>query len=595
MNVSDYIIKFFYRKGAKTFFLLPGGGNMYLIDSVKKNNFNYLSFNHEQAAVIAAEGYTRIQNGIGVAIVTSGPGGTNSITGIAGSWLDSLPLIVISGQVKTSDLKKRNLRQNGPQELPIIEIVKPITKHAIQLNHNSNIDYEINKALSIATNGRKGPVLIDVPLDIQSKSYISEIKKIYSPVKKLTFKNNLFKKVFNKIKNSSRPLLFIGHGTRLSNSKKDFLKFISNYNIPCVFTWNAKDLLSYNHKLNLGSPGVVAKRFSNFAVQNCDLIIFLGSRLNLINSAFNKKKFAKNANKIFVDIDKTELDTDKLKNSININTDVKYFFNKLNSKKMNKNAFNKWIKFCNNQKNFFEKEKFSTIRQNDCINHYDLMHKFSNLFKENDIIVTGSSGLAIEIFYTYFKNKTNQRIFLTTALGSMGYGLPSAIGAASKTNKKTILIESDGSFLFNIQELATIKTYKLPICIFLLNNKGYASIRNTQKSYFKSRFVGTGSEDKMFYPNFKNIAKSFEINYFKVKKLKDLDFNYKKFIKNPIPTIIDIHLEKNATLLPKVSAVFKGSKIYSLPLEDMSPLLSLDELKKNVLNKINQISIDVRK
>lgn len=595
MNISDYIIKFFFSKGAKSFFLLPGGGNMYLIDSVKKNNFNYLSFNHEQAAVIAAEGYTRIENNIGVAIVTSGPGGTNSITGIAGSWLDSLPLIVISGQVKTSDLKSKNIRQNGPQELPITEIVKPITKHAIQLNHNSHIDFEINKAFSIATSGRKGPVLIDVPLDIQSKKYIPKKKKVYSPNKNLILGKDKFENVFNKINSCSRPLIFVGHGTRLSNSKKEFLKFISNYNIPCVFTWNAKDLLSYNHKLNLGSPGVVAKRFSNFAVQNCDLIIFLGSRLNVINCAFNKKKFAKNAIKIFVDIDKNELNINKINNSINLNIDVKYFLNKLNQKRINKNAFTKWIEFCNNQKKVFDDEKFKTTKKNSNINHYDLMLELSNLFKENDTIVTGSSGLAIEIFYTYFKNKTNQRIFLTTALGSMGYGLPSAIGATSKTKKKTILIESDGSLMFNIQELATIKTYKLPICIFLLNNKGYASIRNTQKSYFKSRFVGTGEEDSMFYPDFKNIAKAFEISYYSVNRLNDLRSYYKIFKKNTKPTIIDIHLEKNATLLPKVSAVFKENKIYSLPIEDMSPLLHLNQLKKNLFNKVDKISIKARK
>lgn len=595
MNISDFIVRYLYKKGAESFFILPGGGNMYLIDSVKRNKLNYLSFNHEQAAAIAAESYTRFDNRIGVAIVTSGPGATNTITGIAGSWLDSLPLFVICGQVKTSDLKKSGVRQNGPQEVPIVDLVKPITKYAVQLNKNSNIEEELDKAYKICTSGRKGPVLIDVPLDIQSKKFIKCKKKKFNFSKKKRNKN--LNVVLRKIENSTRPLLFIGHGTRLSGGKDKFLKFINKFRIPCVFTWNSKDILNYDHILNLGSPGVVAKRFSNFAVQNCDLIIFIGSRLNMINSAFNKKKFAKNAFKIFIDIDKNELNYHKLKDSLNFDMDASDFFSNINRKKVSykKDKFSNWISFCNRQKKKYDQESFTKKIKKNTINHYELVLEFNKIFLEKDIIVTGSSGLGIEIFHTYFKNKLDQRIFLTTGLGSMGYGLPAAIGAAVKTKNNIYLIESDGSFMFNIQELSTIKTYNLPICIFLLNNKGYASIRNTQKNYFKSRFVGTGEEDGMFYPDYKKVANAFRFDYFKIKKLDKLNFAYKKFKNLRNPTIIEVVLNKDEILLPKVSAVFKKNKIYSLPLEDMSPLQSLNELKENLINKIDKISIDARK
>jgi len=329
LNISEYIIDFFSKKGAKHFFVLPGGGNMFLIDAIKKNKKKYLSFNHEQAAAIAAEGYTRLDSkSIGVAVVTSGPGATNAITAVAGSWIESLPLIIISGQVKTSDMMRVKTRQHGPQELNIIDIVKPITKFSKVLTDSSSIKSNLEKAYFEATNGRKGPVWLDVPLDIQSKK-IKLKKSSFKKPKTIGIDSKIQKQCnyfFKELRISKRPLVMVGHGVRTSGSEKLCKKFIEKFCLPSVFTWNAKDILEFKSKFNLGSPGVVSTRNSNFAVQNCDLIIFLGSRLNLINAGFDKKNFAKNAKKrFFVDIDKNELKIINGKKDFKINCDVNNF------------------------------------------------------------------------------------------------------------------------------------------------------------------------------------------------------------------------------------------------------------------------------
>lgn len=573
---------------------------MFLIDAIKKNKKKYLSFNHEQAAAIAAEGYTRLDpKSIGIAVVTSGPGATNAITAVAGAWIESLPLIVISGQVKTSDMMKVKTRQHGPQELNIIDIIKPITKFSKVLTGNSTLKSDLEKAYIEATSGRKGPVWLDVPLDVQSKKVKIKKERI-KKIKTLKIENKINTQCnyfFEKLKNSKRPLVMVGHGVRTSGSARLCKKFIEKFCLPSVFTWNAKDILEFDSKFNLGSPGVVSTRNSNFAIQNCDLIIFLGSRLNLINAGFDKKNFAKNAKKrFFVDIDKNELKIINGKKDYKINCDVNNFLKIINKKNLKKNLFDSWVSFSNKQKKKFTKIETKKFKKNkNKLNHYLVVDRLSKIFSQGDLVVTGSSGLAIEIFYTFFQNKKNQRLFLTSGLGSMGYGLPAAIGACVKFQKKTFLLESDGSLMFNLQELATVKSYDLPLTIFVFNNSGYASIRNTQRNYFNGRYVGTGPEDNMFYPRFSDIAMTFDFKYFEINKLSQLNYtNMKKFRKFK-RVIVDIKLDKNEILQPKVSAIFKSGKIYSMPLEDMSPLLDIRELKENLINKVDKTSIAVRR
>lgn len=601
IKVSDYIFQYLYNCKARNIFLVPGGGNMHLTDSVKKNTkINYTNFFHEQSAVIAAESYSRSNSNLGVALVTSGPGATNAITGVVGAWIESVPLLVISGQVKTSDLKKKKkIRQYGPQEVDIISSVKNFTKYSKQILKPDNIKNNLKKAVYEATCGRNGPVWLDIPLDVQG-AYINVNKKDFVPnlKKKDSYKTNI-DFVINKIQNSKRPLILAGHGVRLSNSKSIFRKLIMNLKIPVMMTWNSIDLLESNSKLNFGSPGVVAKRYSNIILQKSDLIISIGSSLNQILVAFNQKDFGRNAYKIIVDIDRNQLKYLKIPNSKKINSCSNFFIYEL-YKQIKKNKIilrtNEWLNSCHEIKKKYLDEKFTKNENKNTLNHYDFTKIISDSFKKKFIISTGSSGLGIEIFYTYFKNKSDQRIFLTSGLGSMGYGLASSIGnCISNKFKRTFLIESDGSFMFNLQELATIQSYKLPIIIILMNNQGYASIRNTHKNYFNKRYVGTGAEDGIFYPSFKNIAKSFKFKYSFANNKSSLLLSLKNNINNKEPTLIEVLLKKNEILLPKVSSILDANgNISSFPMEDMMPLLSLDEIKKVMGDKINPKSIGLR-
>ena len=390
-----------------------------------------------------------------------------------------------------------------------------------------------------------------------------------------------------------------GHGVRLSNSKNIFKKLINNLKIPIMMTWNSIDLLESDNKLNFGSPGVVAKRYSNIILQKSDLIISIGSSLNQILVAYNHKDFGRNAYKIIVDIDRNQLKSLKIPNSKKINSCSNFFINGL-YKQIKKNKIilktNEWLNLCHEIKKKYLEEKFTKNENKNALNHYEFTKIISDCFKKKFIISTGSSGLSIEIFYTYFKNKSDQRIFLTSGLGSMGYGLPASIGnCISNDFKRTFLIESDGSFMFNLQELATIKSYNLPIIIILMNNQGYASIRNTHKNYFNKRYVGTGAEDGIFYPSFKNIAKSFKFKYSFANNESSLLLSLKNNINNKEPTLIEVLLKKDEILLPKVSSILNANgSISSFPMEDMMPLLSLDEIKDVMGDDINPKSTSLR-
>lgn len=597
-RVSDLIADFLIEIGTRHVFILPGGGNMYLIDGLKKNKkINTIPCHHEQTTSIAAEAYTRVSQKIGVAVVTSGPGSTNAITGVVGSWIESSPLIVISGQVKTKDLmKNNNLRQNGVQEVNIVKMIDKVTKFSITIKSTNKIIQILNKAYDRAISGRPGPVWIDIPLDIQGK-IIKKPKRILK-IKKIKDEDisiNKIKKVEKLLLKSSRPVFLIGHGARISKSKENFLKLIKKLNIPCLFTWNTMDFLPFSHKLNYGRPGNVAIRSSNFIIQNSDLLISIGCKLDNIVTAYNPKNFAPYAKKVYVNIDQHTYKNLKLKINIFFKNDANRFIIELGKIKIKK-KYPDWIKFCDNLKEKYKLENEKKFHPSGEITHYQAVNALSKYIPKNKIIATGSSGLAIEQFYTFFKNKINQRIFLTSGLGSMGFGIPASIGASfGSKNKEMFLVEGDGSFHMNLQDLAVISKFNLPICIFIFNNNGYASIRNTQKNYFKNRYCGTGPEANLSFPNYEKICKAYKIKHYLIKDTKDLIKI--KFLANKVkyPKLVEIKLKKNEILSPKVSALIKPDKgIISMPIEDMSPLLKIDELKSNLLIPLSKSSLLAR-
>lgn len=597
-NVSDLIADFISEIQTKHAFVLPGGGNMFMIDSLKRHkNIEAIPCHHEQTASISAEAYSRISQKVGVAFVTSGPGSTNAITGTVGAWIESTPLIIFSGQTKKSDLmKNNNQRQNGVQEVNIIGMVNKITKFCFTIKNKNNVIKILNKAYRIAISKRPGPVWIDVPLDIQA-AIIKKPKKIIYTEKTKNKKINSSKisKFIKMLEKAKRPVFLIGHGTRIANAEKYFLNSISKFKIPVLFTWNSLDLLNFNHRLNFGRPGNVALRSSNFIIQNSDLLVCVGCKLDNIVTAFNPKNFAPRAKKIFVNIDKITCKNLKVPIDLFFQNDAKDFFEKI-SKITLKKKYNDWIRFCQKLKDKYKIENEKKFKNKGVISHHQAVNELSKYIPKDKIITTGSSGLAIEQFYTFFKNKSGQRIFLTSGLGAMGYGIPASIGASFASNKKPLyLIEGDGSFQMNIQDLAVISAFKLPITIIIFNNDGYASIRNTQRNYFKGRYCGTGPEANLKFPNLKLISKAYGLNYITIKKINDFKKLKKNLIYINLPKIIDIKVNRNETLSPKVSAIMKPNHpIISMPLEDMSPLLDIEELKSNMLSKLSANSLRAR-
>ena len=602
IRVADYVASFIKKIGVDCIFMVPGGGAMFLNDAIKcKKGLDFVANHNEQASSISAEAYSRVTENIGVGIFTTGPGSTNAITGVAGAWIESVPLMIISGQVKTSDLKgKSGVRQMGPQEVDIISIVKPITKYAITIKNPKNIRLELEKSYYLATTGRKGPVWIDIPLNIQAslikQNELIGFKKINKKYPNKIF--NKYNEIINLINSSNRPIILAGHGIRLSKASVEFKKLYSALKIPVVTTWNAMDLIPNSNNLNIGKPGTVALRAPNFAIQNADLLISIGARLDNVVTAYNQQNFAKNARKIIVDIDANELNKFKIKLDLKIKLDAKIFISNLNKKIKNKKIkkFNDWITKCNDWKNRYAINDGKPFPKNEKISHLRLIDAFSKYLPKNALIVTGSSGLAIESFYMAFKNKPGQRIFLTSGLGAMGYGLPALIGALhSKKYKEIICIESDGSFLMNLQEILTLKLSKKPFKLFILNNKGYASIRSTQKNYFNGRYIATGPESNLYLPDIPKLVKSIGINSITIKNSEDLNKGIQKALKSKNSIICDISLLPNDSLWPKASAIpLSNGSMLSMPLEDMTPLLSRKQLRAEMLYPLNPASKKIK-
>ena len=583
--------------------MVPGGGAMFLNDAIQsKKDLNFIANHNEQASSISAEAYSRVTENIGVAVVTTGPGSTNAITGVAGAWIESVPLLIISGQVKTSDLKANSgVRQMGPQEVDIVSIVKSITKYAVTVKNPQKIKYELEKAYHLATEGRKGPVWIDIPLDIQAAPILKEELSGFKAKTLLKNKNisfNNYKDIIKLINKSERPIILAGHGIRLAKAAKDFTKMCKIFKIPVVTTWNAMDLLPYSNKLNIGKPGTVALRAPNFAIQNSDLLISIGARLDNVVTAYNNQNFAKNAKKIIVDIDINELNKFKSKIDFKINLDAKIFIQNLcqSAAKVKIKTFPSWLHMCSDWKKRFTINDGKKFTDRKKISHLHLVDILSDYLPQNALIVTGSSGLAIESFYMAFRNKPGQRVFLTSGLGAMGYGIPALIGALNSNKyKEVICIESDGSFLMNLQEILTLKISKKPFKLFILNNNGYASIRNTQKNYFNGRYIATGPESNLFLPDISKIFDSIGVTTIKVKDLKSLTGSIDKVLNSKKSIVCDILLKENETLWPKAAAIpQKNGSMLSMPLEDMSPLLTREQLKKEMIYPLSLASKKIK-
>ncbi|GAA0083771.1 biosynthetic-type acetolactate synthase large subunit [Clostridium sp. CTA-7] len=591
IKVSDYIIKYLENIGVKDVFLLSGGGMMHLLDSVgRSKKINYYCNLNEQATSICADAYGQYTNDLAVCMVTTGPGATNAVTGVAASYLDSVPVLTISGQVKTSDLVgDRGVRQIGPQEINIVEMVKPITKYAVTITKKEEVKYHLDKAIYLAKSGRRGPVWIDVPLDIQGAQINEEDFIEFNPINEgLAEETYIDEKeiddIVEMIKIAKRPVFLVGHGVVASNAEKKMKELVECLGMPALATWRAKMVFADDHDLYFGHPGSPGPRYSNFILQNSDLLIVIGTRLNVGVTAFNERNFAPKAKKVIVDIDKFEIEKLDMDFEHKIVCDANKFIEILSNKTrgLKLNSIDKWIKYCKETREKYQIVKENQVTESKLTNMYLFGEKLSNYANEYDSIVTASSGRSCGILNLSFKRKEGQVEIGSMGLGSMGFALPATIAACIASNKnRTITLEGDGSLQHNIQELALIDRYKLPIKLFVLNNNGYASIVTMQKNHFKGNFVACDESTGVKLTPLNKIAEIYNLKYFIINNNDEIDKVLQDVMKDNEPVICEILADNNFDEIPKaVSKVNLDGTISSSKLEELFPFLDEDHTKK---------------
>ncbi len=602
-KVSDYIANFFVRENIQQVFSVVGGGAMYLNDSLGHNKkLNVIYNHHEQASSIAAESYARVSNKPAVVCVTSGPGGTNALTGCLCGYMGSIPMIFLSGQVRipfTPEGINLSLRTIGEQEFDICKSVESMTKYSKMILDPNSIKYHLEKSLYLATNGRPGPVWLDIPLDIQNA--IIDEKELYSfslkEKKDLDFpkvNKTTIKKIIERLIKSERPVIITGMGIRLSDSLNEFLSLVDILKIPVVSGMSSLDILNHDSKYNSGRAGVTGDRAGNFAIQNSDFLLSIGNRLSLKHTGYDFDSWAREAYKVVVDIDQKELCRKYLKIDNPICTDAKHFILKIKEEILNSKydykKYSKWLNVCQKwvKKYPVIQKKHFVSKDNKCSTHA-VFDYLSFLLNENDILVT-TSGTSRVIGRQVFKIKKGQRFIVNHATSPMGYCLPALIGAhiANQGKSKTILVTGEGGFQMNIQELQTICHHKMDVKIIVINNSGYQSIRQTQKNFFSdNKHIGIGLDSgDLSFPELSKISSAYGFEYIKCSQYIDLEKSLIKLINSKSFTICEILVSTTYAIEPKASSKRgEDGLMRSSPLEDLAPFLPKDEVNQNLFIK----------
>lgn len=596
IKVSDYIADFLVKNGITTVFTVVGGGAMHMNDSFGKNEKIKCIYNHhEQASSIAAEAYYRVNNHIAALCVTSGPGAINALNGVVGAYQDSIPMLVFSGQCKSSLTVRKNglkLRTLGNQEFDIVSALDNVCKYSEMITEPEKIRFYLEKALYIALNGRPGPCWLDIPVDIQG-SYVDTDK--LEGFTDISYNNiqisDEINQVLAKLKDAKRPVLYAGNGIRISGAYKSFLNFVKILKIPVVTCWNSIDLIETDNKYYCGRAGIMGDRAGNFAVQNSDLLIVLGSRLNTYQVGYQPETWARASFVVYVDIDESELSKPTIKVDLPICCDVNDFINLLSSNLENQRFYlrcEEWMSQCMTWKYKYPVVTKNHYEQDGLINIYAFMDILSKRLDNNSITVVANGSASVVGSASYFIKK-NSRFIMNCALSSMGYDLPASIGVAtalsrSEDDRQIVCIAGDGSIMMNIQELQTIVTNDLPIKIIIINNNGYHQIRITQTNLFNKNYVGIGDQSNdLGFPNFKKVAYAFEIPYFGCSMLDTLPNTLDQFFKESKYAILEIFCDTEQFFEPKSATKrLENGSLYSPPLEDLYPFLSREELKENM-------------
>jgi len=594
MKLSEYVAQKIAELGTRHVFMVTGGGAMHLNHSFGTHPQIECIFNHhEQACAMAAEAYYRYNNALPLVNVTSGPGGTNAITGVYGAFVDSIGMVVISGQVKYETTVRSTgltLRQYGDQELDIEELVRPITKYCAMVTDPNSIRYHLEKAYCLAQNGGPGPCWLDIPLDVQAAKIDETALQAFDPSEELEpWKavniDHVADEILDRISKAQRPVLFVGSGVRLSGQHKSLAKLVQKLGIPVVTAWNAHDAIPDNEPYYVGRPGTVGDRSGNFAVQNSDLLLILGSRLNIRQVSYNWTSFAREAFKIWVDIDELELKKPNVKPQMPVNADLADLIPVLlsSSYEKDKHAHREWLSWCIARKN-----KYPVVQQNfwdnDKVNPYCFIKSLFEQLPEDQIVVAGN-GSACVVGFQAADLKPGQRIWTNSGCATMGYDLPAAIGACKASGGKDIIcLAGDGSIMMNLQELQTIIGLNLPIKIFIINNSGYVSIFQTQRNFFNGIEVGGGPKSGVSFPDFSKLSDAFGYPFIRCEKHEDLEASIAKTLKIDGPAICELMIDEYQVFAPKLGAKqHPDGRISSPPLEDLSPFLSREELKENMI------------
>ena len=595
IKVSDFIFQHLVNKhNIHHCFMVTGGGAMHLNDSIGHTpGLTYICNHHEQASAIAGEGYFRACGKLAVTCVTTGPGGTNAVTGVLGQFLDSIPGLYISGQIKTSTYKHTypylNLRQLGDQEADIVSIVTPITKYAKTIYNPLDIKYELDKAIAIALDGRPGPVWLDIPLDVQGATVdetqfreFDAAAEIIDPVKH-SLVDEQIKQLIEKIKGAKSPVIYVGNGVRLAKREKEFVRLAESLNIPVVTAISGSDIIWHNHPLCYGKPGICGDRIGNLMVQNSDLLIILGTRLSIRQVGYAYDLLAPKAFKVMVDIDLAEMQKPTLNIDMPIHANLSEFVDKMLVVLEKEDAlpdFKDWKSWGRE----IESKIPTLFDDNPDMEGYANSYKFADeLFKqlkEGDVVVTGN-GTAYTCTYQAMQVNKGVRVFANQGCAAMGYGLPAAIGACvSNENGKTICVTGDGSIQMNIQELQTIVTNKLPLKIFVLENESYLAIKTTQKAFFNGNFTGSNPASGVVCPDLRRIADAYGIPFTRVSNNEELHKVIFQTLNAEGAMICEVKMHPEQTLFPKSASFMdkETGKMTSAPLDKMAPFMS-DELQ----------------
>lgn len=589
ISVSDYVFQQVAKAGVKDVFMVSGGGIMYLCDALgRSKDLRYWCNYHEQACAIAAEGYARVTENLGVCLVTTGPGSTNALSGVAGAFVDSIPVLVISGQVRTGIMADYSYqRQVGPQEINITPMAEPVTKHSVTVTKPEDVRYELEKCLYLTRAGRPGPVWLNLPLDIQSAMIEPDQQRAFVPEEKAT--PDLDQAVLDQIAElllaSKRPVIIGGNGVVLGHARKAFRELVAKLQIPALSTISGMDILAEDNPLFQGRIGPGGQRRANFALQNSDLVLALGTSLSISAIGFSDK-FAPKAKKVLVNIDAGDLEKKNITIEYPVLADVKEFIEGL-LKRFEAHSYQptkRWLDACAMWKREYPPMPTPEHLQKSYVDIYAAYDELSRQLDDTDIVVSGNSLDGCIIAYQNHRVKDGQVAFTSACMGAMGWDLPALVGAcvADDQKRRGVLVTGDGSVLFNIQELMFLSQNRLNAKLFISNNDGYQSIKNTQRRFFDGREVGTDKQSGVGNPDFKKLAEAFGLKYMLIQTNDQLKRTIETVFADKDPWIVEMLISQEQQRFRATSFVKPDGTIASRPMEDMDPLLPRDELERNM-------------